>query len=172
MYTAANLSPAAIKALSELQSQGANFSVAFEAALGYVAASRLPLSSMASDDVVSQYRMSFSLPVNTALSNLNEMLPIRIRVIDGLVQSFFRFRVASMFPAEVPLAINPETSLVDFFSLSSHFSKDVLETIAEEGDKVTNLIVRLRPVWDDLCKMSSGDDTVSYDNGTGDVYPN
>lgn len=137
----------------ELQTQGANFSPAFEVALGYVGASCLRTPVTGEEDLEGWYRVYCGLPAITILSRINEMLPIRTRVVNNLIKSFYMYRMSALNPVQVPLAINPETSLVDFFSLSAHFSRDVLDTISNEGEKITNLIVRLRPIVEELHKI-------------------
>lgn len=150
MYQIATLSQSSIRSLMDLQNQGANHNRAFNISLAYVISSKLALPAGGTDDLGGYYRMNHAISVREAMSKINELIPFDMRSTEDLVRAFLQFRLNMVNMAEIPLAINPETCLVDFFTLSSCFSKDALDTIQKDGGMVTSLITRLGPIYKEL----------------------
>lgn len=154
MYHIASLSKQSIQGLTDIQSRGANHTRAFTLALGYVLGASLAIPNTDIGDAVGYYRMTHALSVHDILSKLNELVPFDIRSAEDDVRGFFQFRVNQVNAPETPLALNPDSSLVDFFSISACFSKDAIAAIEENGSDVTRWIATLRPICDDLRKTN------------------
>ena len=165
MYHIASLSKPSIQGLTDIQSRGANHTRAFTLALGYVLGASLSIPNTDIGDAVGYYRMTHALSVRGVMSKLNELVPFDIRAAEDDVRGFFQFRVNQINAPLTPLALNSNSSLVDFFSISACFSKDAIKAIEENGGDVTRWIATLRPICDDLRKVSQCE-TVA-DVGTG-----
>lgn len=172
MFTIASLSHPAAKSMMSLQSKGANHSRAFLIALGYTLGNSLSLSSEAEQDVNGYYRMVHSGTVRSILSDINEFLPFSVREAEDLVKSFYSYRHKAMRLADIPMAFNQETGLVDFFALSSVFSKCTLDEIGCNSAKISELIALLQPVCCDIMKQSPVRKTSSDGQGMADKVPN
>lgn len=171
MYHIASLSQPSIRSLMELQNQGVNHNRSFEVALAYVIGSKLAIPAGGTDDLGGYFRMNHALNVRENMSKINELIPFDMRSTEDLVKSFLQFRLNMVNMAEIPLAINPETTLVDFFTLSSCFSKDALDCIKCEGGKITSLITRLGPIYKEINAASGGPIGVTESDPMGEKVP-
>lgn len=155
MYHIAKLSQPSMTALIALQNKGANHNRAFQLALGYVIGSNLALPAGGTEDAVGYFRMNHALGIRETLSCINELMPFDMRAAEDDIRGFFQFRLNQINMPKISLAINPESSLVDFFSISSCFSKDAIDAVVNKGADLTNFIVQLTPIYEDLRKSSS-----------------
>lgn len=171
MYHIASLSQPSIRSLMDLQNQGANHSRAFNVSMAYVIASKLALPAGGTEDLGGYYRMNHAIAVREAMSKINELIPFDMRSTEDMVKAFMQFRLNMVNMTDVPLAINPETSLVDFFTLSSCFSKDTLDTIQKEGSAITSLISRLGPIYKEISTCIGGVAGVTETDPLGERVP-
>lgn len=139
-YSLASLPLASRNFITSALSTGQNQKRCFRIALAYSLAKQLPLPSQEVTDPKMHYLQNEATPVLRSLSCLNEIIPFDTKETRELVAAFYTNRVAAAYPRSVPLAMNPQTAIVDFFGLTTHFSNDVLQTIHQESAQICRLV--------------------------------
>lgn len=152
MYTIASFPQHVLKAVINLQTTQLNLNPVFTIGLAYVIARDLSIPVEKVEDVEAYYRIQHSYVVSQALSEINELMPFNLEEATENVKAFYKYRVSTVYPQAIPLAINPEKSLHGFFGLNQYFSDEMLETISTHGEKLTMVIGLLLPLQEELKK--------------------
>ncbi len=171
MYNIASLSQSSIRNLNALQSRGVNHGRVFSVAMAYTVNRTLGLPSVPVEDVAGYYRMHFAVEVREVLSKINELIPFDMRSTEDDVKGLLQFRMNMVSLKNYPLAMNKETGLVDFFTLSSCFPNEVLDLIRDDSAKICHLVTQLSPIYEELLKASKVQMDLPIDNGLGEKLP-
>jgi hypothetical protein len=119
-------------------------------ALGKVLADRLSLPSTPVDDIGTYYRQSSATDYNTLLSDVNELLILDIQAVNDSATKFYMNRYYNAHPAAVTIAINAESAIPDFFSISRSFDKTTLSLIAENCVCLTDSVSKFKRLVSEL----------------------
>lgn len=149
-YAATRLKPAALRELLNLQNEGQSHQRAFTLAIGYVMGRSLSIPAEYTDDFAGYFRFNHQVELSSRLSTLNELIPFNTNQAMEDVRNFMSFRNSQRQPDRIPLALNKDNALVDFFGISKFFPKEVIEIISTKGDQLTRLISQLTPIMEDL----------------------
>lgn len=150
MYQLAALSKPAMAGLLSIQSRGVNQKRIFALGLAYVLSRDLALPAEGSEDQATYFRLQHELTVVNTLSSINELVPFNYKQCLEDVKAFFGYRNKARNPEKYVLAINPETSLVDFFSISTFFSNEVIAEIMKNGQELSRVISELTSIYEDI----------------------
>lgn len=150
MYYISSLSSNSIKELSAIQNSGHNLKRYFPLALGYIIARNVSLPVEKIEDPVSYFRIQHEITANRIISAINELTPFDVRQAIQDARSFYCFRHEAINPQAIPLFPNKEKAVVDFFSISKHFSNEVIELISNQNTELTQTLVRLSSIYSDI----------------------
>lgn len=154
--TATRLKPQALRELLNLQNEGLSHQRVFTVAVGYVLGRSLSIPAEYTDDFAGYFRFNHQIELSSRLSLLNELIPYNTSQAMEDVKNFMGFRNNQRHPERIPLALNKDNALVDFFGISKYFPKEVISLISEKGDQLTRLVSQLTPILEDLTVKTSG----------------
>lgn len=170
MYFLSKLSKSSVSFVNQVSGAGDNRSKAFAIAISYVLARRMALPPEEVEEISMYYRIHHAQALLYHLDSVNDCMPFDTRVARKLTEDFFTFRYKAANPAAIPLAFQKESAVADFFGLSTVFSKDILEEIAECPEKLTQLVNGLNSLFDDLQLHQVNDSKSFADNQETDHY--
>ena len=150
MYLLSMLSKQSLSFVNQTTASGGNRSKPFAIALGYVLARQLSLPAEPVEEISMYYRLQHAQSVLSELDSINECMPLDTRLARKMVEDFYVFRYRAANPAMIPLAFQKGSGVVDFFGISTVFSKDVLEEIEASPDKLTNFVNGLSALFADV----------------------
>lgn len=150
MYGISALSKPSIQWVGIVTSSGVNRKPVFALAIAHCLSRQLPLPIEAVADIRTYYRLQHEITMIGKLSSLNELFPFDTKAAKEAILSFYCQRYRAANPPAIPLALQKDTALEDFFGLTTYFSNDVLCLIREQGELLTQTINGLTMLLSDM----------------------
>ena len=144
MYSLFKLSQRNRDLISNYLSTAVNREAIFTLAVGYAMASTMPLPPQAVNDLRDYYAYNGKKDNEDLLAAFNELVPFDTMAAREHTLAFYKLRYNTTFSKVVPLSMNPETSLEDFFGISGALSKGAIDTIKKNAPRLAVLIGRIR----------------------------
>jgi len=170
LYYLAKHSRQTIDFLNSIANSGCNRSKSFEVAVAYSLASKLALPTDKVDDITMYFRIQHEAAILGRLNHLNEILPFNTKAAKEAAKAFYNLRVYQANPAEIPLAFIKGQELKDFFGINHCLPAEVIETIENEGGKITNLLNGVAQFYKEIQEKRVKDVQSYISQRSEDVY--
>ena len=158
MYSLFKLSPQTRSQIQDYLSSATNREAIFAVAVGYASASTLALPPQQVDDLRDYFANNAKRGVEALLSCFNEMAPFDTVSAREHAWAFYKLRYNMVFVKASPIAMKPETAIVDFFGISNALPNATLELITQHPAKLSVLVGRLREVLREIGTQQAADE--------------
>lgn len=170
MYSITKLSPPTAAFVNRAMGSGLNRSKYFPLAVAYCISASLAIPSEEVTSAEEYYRNNHHNSVTALLSAINEVIPGNSKAAQEAVKKFYAFRVSAAFPKAIPLAMKPNTGVVDFFGLSAVFGDDILKLINESNGELTTMVNGIHSLVVDIRNAQVASAAASQENAQADRY--
>lgn len=157
MSRLASLSKDSVELVNRLSSNDQGRSPLATIALAKALSILLPLPSAPIDSPEQLYRVQCSIPVDLALSRLNELVLVSLADIRTYVRQFYLLRYYSAFPMRLVQCFTPQQVVADFFNLQMVITDDMIAIMRQDPLRLTQYHNSAITLFETLMAPSSHD---------------
>ena len=157
MSRLASLSKDSVELVNRLSSNDQGRSPLATIALAKALSILLPLPSAPIDSPEQFYRVQCSIPVDLALSRLNELVLVSLADIRTYVRQFYLLRYYSAFPMRLVQCFTPQQVVSDFFNLQMVITDDMIAIMRQDPLRLTQYHNSAITLFETLMAPSSHD---------------
>lgn len=106
-------------------------------------------------DITAYYNTQVRLELEAMVNSLNNLVVLDIQSILDYSAKFYNFRYLSACPSVHILAVNNQTAVVDFFSISRIFDEAFLKILSEHAVCITEATLRFSDILEEIADKES-----------------
>ena len=150
------LSSSSLSFVSKLTTNNTSRAMSTSIALGRTLSNSLTLPSSPVDNPLQYFKIQNQLNLESLISTINEIVIIDTNAVLDYATKFYEYRYASVHPTPHVIALNKQSAIADFFSISKHFSKECLSVIESNPVFMTDLVNNFKNM---IAELTAGEDS-------------